>query len=80
MSLAKSNRALRHGTRCYPIHSDQFVTCTLVYGCNGKWRVEKAGAARELVRFTLPEFENGATGRRLAVEFAAALAVAQEDL
>jgi hypothetical protein len=81
MSLANSNRALRHGTRRYPIHCDAFVTCTLVYEGNGGWRVEKrGGGAGELVCLTLPEFEKGATGKRLTVEFAAALAVAQEDL
>jgi hypothetical protein len=45
MSLTNSNRALRHGARRYPIHSDPFVTCTLVYNGNGGWRVEKMGAA-----------------------------------
>jgi hypothetical protein len=79
MSLARSNRALRHGIRRYPIHTDAFVTCTLVYEGNGGWRVEKTGVARELVSLTIPEFEKGPTGRRLAVEFAAALAAAQED-
>jgi hypothetical protein len=78
--MSLSNRVLRHGTRRYPIHSDPFVTCTLVYDGSGGWRVEKVGAARERVCLTLPEFENGATGRQLTVEFAAALAVAQEDL
>lgn len=80
MPLANSNRALRHGARRYPIHSDPFVSCTLVYEGNGGWRVEKMGTARERVCLTIPEFERGATGRRLTAELAAALAVAQEDL
>ena len=79
MSLANSNRPLRHGTRRYPIHRDAFVTCTLVYEGNGGWRVEKRGG-NELVCLTLPEFEKGPTGMRLTAEFAAALAVAQGDL
>ena len=79
MSLEISARVLRHGARRYLIHRDRFVTCTLVYEGNGGWRVEKMGASREVVRLTIPEFEKGPTGRRLASEFAAALAVAQED-
>ena len=80
MSLSNSSRVLRHGTRRYPIHTDAFLTCTLVYEGNGGWRVEKMGAARERVCLTIPEFEKGATGKRLITQFAAALAVAQEDL
>jgi len=68
------------GSRRYLIHSDQFVTCTLVYNADGTWHVEKSGAAGERVRLTLQEFEKGETGARLAPQLAAAIAQAQEDL
>ena len=74
------NEPIRHGTRRYVIYGDQFVTCALVYEGNGRWHVEKRGAARDRVCLTLREFETSQTGQRLAGSFTAALAVAQEDL
>ena len=80
VAATRSDERLRHGIRRYAIYGDGFVTCTLVYGGNGAWRVEKTGAAREHVSISLHEFEMSNTGQRLAVHLAAALAVAQEDL
>jgi hypothetical protein len=79
-AATRLDKPIRHGTRRYAIYGDQFVTCALVYEGNGRWHVEKRGAARELVCLTLREFEASTTGQRLAGSLAAALAVAQEDL
>jgi hypothetical protein len=82
MPVAKSrlDEPIRHGTRRYAIYRDHFVTCDLVYEGNGRWHVEKMSSARERVRLTLREFETSETGKRLAGNLTAALAVAQEDL
>jgi hypothetical protein len=74
-----SKRGPRGGRR-YLIHSDQFVTCMLVYSADGTWHVEKSGADGERVRLTFQEFEKGETGARLAPQLAAAIAQAQNDL
>jgi hypothetical protein len=83
-NFASQNRAIpvsrlqaRYRARLY---GDGFVTCTLVYGgmVRGAWK-RPGRHARTLV-LPLHEFEISNTGQRLAVNLAAALAVAQEDL
>ncbi len=72
--------AKRSAKRRYLIYSDRFATCALVYEGDGEWYVEKAGAAGVSVRLTLREFEASSTGTRLAMQLAAAVSEAQQDL
>jgi hypothetical protein len=80
VAATRLDERMRHGIRRYAICSDEFLTCTLVYGGDGTWLVEKTGATGERVSLSLYEFETSNTGQRLAVNFAAALAVAAADL
>jgi hypothetical protein len=80
MQPTKTLSRITKGTsKRYPFYGDNFVNCALVYE-NGHWFVEKGGSGGETVRLSLREFEQSATGRRLAAPLAFAITHAQEDL
>ena len=78
MQPPKRDGAPHSATRRYVVHTDQSLSCSLVWQ-DGQWIVEKEGVGTPPVRLTLREFEASYTGVRLAPQLAEALRRAAED-